>query len=106
MNNPFFDLWKLQSESWRAMCDAQSVVNMRLLGMVGLWDVTAREFSQMIWEKPDALARAFFSMTTALVTGQRPDEIFRSALVPVASATHDNVIRLRKRGPHIPFSGQ
>ena len=81
------------------VAEANAVIAMRLLGMVGLWSVTPAENDRMVSEKLEAFNRSAIAANHAAMSGQRPDQIAAAALKPVRQKTRANSKRLAKRGP-------
>ena len=95
------DIWRLQGQIAMMAFEAQTVVALRILGMMGLWAVTPSENARMVAEKPTAFLQSATAAMTAAANGQRPDQIVTAAVTPIRRRTSANVRRLTKRGPQI-----
>ena len=80
------------------MAEAQAVIAMRMMGMMGVWSVTPTEDGRMISEKVYALTKATTDATKIAMTGGTADQIAAAAIKPIRSATRANARRLGKRG--------
>lgn len=78
----------------RLMVETQTVMTLRLMGMVGFWPVSPGENDRMVFEKGPAFARAQVAMTKAALKGARPDEIFAAGIRPLGRRTGANSRRL------------
>ena len=93
-----YGYWGNAIELTRMMAEAQSVIGMRLMGMAGLWSVTAAEDKRMVAEKVQAMQRASTDATFTLMRGGTPDQITAAAIKPYRQKTRANAKRLGKRG--------
>lgn len=80
------------------MAEANSVIAMRTLGMMGIWSVTPSEDGRMISEKVHAMAKAQSDATRVAMNGGSFDEIAAAAIKPIRNKTRANAKRLGKRG--------
>ena len=80
------------------MVEAQNVIQMRMMGMAGLWSVDSQENSRMVAEKLDAMVQATTNAGNVTMAGGSPDEIAAAAIAPVRNATRANSERLTKNG--------
>lgn len=80
------------------MFEAQSVIQMRLMGMAGLWSVGPQENSRMVTEKMEAIIKSTTDAGQATLRGGSPDEIAAAAIAPMRNATRANSRRLGKKG--------
>lgn len=80
------------------MLEAQSVIQMRLMGMAGFWSVSPQENSRMVTEKMEALIRSTTDAGQATLRGGSPDEIAAAAIAPMRNATRANSERLGRNG--------
>lgn len=80
------------------MIEAQSVIQMRLMGMMGLWSVSPQENSRMVTEKLEAMMQATNDAGEATLRGGSADEITAAAIAPMRNATRANSERLGKSG--------
>lgn len=79
--------------------EAQMVMTMRLMGMIGGWNVTDFETARMLREKPATFGKAARAASEAFWRGEDPVEVMEQALRPVRQTTRANSRRLLKRGP-------
>lgn len=84
------------------LAEAQMVIGMRMMGMMGMWRVLPSENARMSSEKVAAFGQSAIAATTAAMTGKSPAQVAEAALKPVARATKSNVKRLARRGPGKP----
>ena len=77
--------------------EAQAVMTMRMLGMMGLWPVAQKEVDRMLNEKPAALLAAQIRMAKAISHGQSPDAVIATGLKPFRQAPRANARRLKNR---------
>lgn len=80
------------------LLEAQSVIQMRLMGMAGLWSVGPQENSRMVTEKLEAIVKSTTNAGEVTLRGGSPDEIAAAAIAPMRQATRANSRRLSKRG--------
>lgn len=95
--NPL-ELWATGCEAARIGLEANSIVAMRMLGMMGLWKVRDTEVVRMVVEKPAAFAEAWMAGFSAAVSGAAPDGILSASLKPIGRATKSNHRRLSRAG--------
>jgi len=95
------DLWKTGYELWWLTAETQAVMAMRMMGMAGGWSVAKDEDLRMVIEKPEAFGRVVMATMTAVVSGQRPDQIVNAATKPLRHKTRANSKRLARRGPKL-----
>lgn len=95
------DIWRLQGQIAMMAFEAQAVITLRMLGMMGLWAVTPTENARMLSEKPTAFLQSASAAMNAAANGMRPDQIVTAAVTPIRQRTSANVRRLTKRGPQI-----
>lgn len=91
------DFWMLGIRSAQVIAEAQMVIGLRLLGLNGLWPVSASETSRMVSEKAPAFIRSGGSAMTAAMKGRRPDQIVEAALKPIGLKTRSNARRLSRQ---------
>ncbi len=84
------------------LAEAQMIVGMRMLGMMGMWRVSPTENSRMVTEKLVAAQQAALAATRATMAGKPPAVAAALALKPVRRRTRSNVIRLARKGPGKP----
>lgn len=82
--------------------EAQMVISMRLLGMAGMWNVSAGEDRRMVAEKPLAFTRAAMAAWSAAMTGKGPEQIMAASIRPVRRKTRSNARRLGNRAMSRP----
>ncbi|MGR3485777.1 MAG: antifreeze protein [Paracoccaceae bacterium] len=97
MNRHAWELWSTGFALWRLGAEAQTVIGLRMLGMAGLWPVTASENARMISEKGPAFVAAWGKATQAALAGKRPDQIALAAARPLRRRTGANAKRLAGR---------
>lgn len=90
--------WGNAVEMGMMMVEAQSVIQMRMMGMAGLWSVAPTENSRMVTEKLEAMVKATTDAGNVTLRGGSPDEIAAAAIAPMRNATRANSKRLTKRG--------
>lgn len=95
----FGDMWRLGAEMTRLGMEANAVIWMRMMGMAGLWNVSALEDGRMLAEKPEAFRDAGMRAGRAAMGGNAPDRIVSAAIKPLARKAAANRRRLAKRGP-------
>ncbi len=76
------------------LAEAQTVIALRLLGMVGLWPRLANEEMRMVSEKLAAAVEAQSAVLGAALGGASPVAMAEAALHPVRRRTQANVARL------------
>jgi hypothetical protein len=92
----------LSLQTAQMLAEAQMVIGMRMLGMMGMWRVLPSENARMASEKLAAAGAAARASGAALLAGKSPVEVASAALKPVRRRTAANVKRLGKRGPGKP----
>jgi hypothetical protein len=96
------ELIRLQLRTGFMLAEAQMVIGMRMMGMMGLWRVLPSENARMSSEKVSAFGASAVAGSQAMLAGKSPARIAEAALKPVARATKSNVKRLARRGPGKP----
>ncbi|RUS63376.1 antifreeze protein [Pseudorhodobacter sp. E13] len=84
------------------LMEAQAVISMRLMGMMGLWQVSPQENTRMVTEKVEAMVRSATDAGRVTMRGGSPDEITAAAIAPMRRATRANSKRLKKGGLKTP----
>jgi hypothetical protein len=84
------------------LVEAQMVIGMRMLGMMGLWPVTPSETARMSSEKLVAVQKADLAATRAALAGKGLIGVADAALKPIRRRTTSNAKRLARRGPGRP----
>ena len=92
------DYWANAMQVAFVMAEAQGVIAMRLMGMMGVWSVPKTENNRMLNEKMLAFYRASSDVTLAAMAGKSPDVIASLAIRPIRRATRANHKRLTRRG--------
>lgn len=95
----FAQLMATQTQFASMVSEAQMVIALRVLGMLGAWNVAPSENDRMVREKQAAFAKSGSAAFAAAMAGKRPDQIMASAVRPLRSRTRANARRLSKRGP-------
>ena len=90
--------WDNAVEVSLIMIEAHTVINMRLMGMAGLWSVAPQENTRMVTEKLEAMVQASTDAGMVTLRGGSPDEIAAAVIAPIRKATRANAKRLGKRG--------
>ena len=96
MNEYAFGWWGLSIRAVQMMTEAQVVIAYRMMGMAGVWPVSASENARMVSEKVPAFITASGAATAAAMSGKRPDQILEAALRPIGLKTRANSRRLGK----------
>ncbi len=91
-----FELWRLSMRSSRMMAEAQAVIGMRMMGMIGLWPVKPDECTKMLSEKLDAAFEAQGAVLRAAMKGGSGIDMVEAALRPVRRRTRANAARLAR----------
>ena len=81
---------------WVMMTEAQTVIALRTLGMMGVLPASPRENHTMIAEKGPAFVEAALAAGVAVLSGKTPDQIAHAAIRPIARRTGANVKRLTR----------
>ena len=97
------DLWRTNTAFFALAAEAQTVIALRTLGMMGLWNTGPGENQRMVAEKTDAFAKSARATAGAIARGARPDQIAMAGLLPLRHKTRPNVARLTKAGPKSPL---
>lgn len=96
------DMWRTNMAFFSLAAEAQTVIALRTLGMMGLWNTGPGENKRMVDEKTDAFAKSAIATAGAIARGARPDQIAMAGLRPLRHKTRPNAARLTKAGPKIP----
>ncbi|MCB1389979.1 MAG: hypothetical protein KDK12_12690, partial [Rhodobacteraceae bacterium] len=96
------DLFRLSLQTSLMALQAQQVVAMRTLGLMGAWRTRDGEATRMVTEKLDALGEARNGISRAVGQAKSPLVIAQAALAPYARRTSDNHRHLTRRGPGRP----
>lgn len=97
--NPF-QTWASALAFWSMMAEAQTVIALRTMGMMGVLPASPRENHTMLAEKGPAFVESALAAGAAAMAGKSPDQIAQAAIRPIARRTGANVRRLTrpKRG--------
>lgn len=99
---PLSDLMKLSWQMGMMAIEAQTVMTLRTLGMMGLLTPHPLENQRMVAEKGVAFAQSAQAATLAAISGKHPHEVAAAALHPIRRRTRANAARLsraaRKKG--------
>ena len=97
--NPY-QTWRYPFDLWALMVQAQTVIALRTLGMMGVLSAAPRENQTMVAEKGPAFAEAALAAGAAAMMGQNPVKVMQAAIRPLRKRTGANVRRLTrpKRG--------
>jgi hypothetical protein len=95
------DLWRMQAQVGLMITEAQAVIALRTLGVMGLWAVRPSENTRMVSEKPTAFIKSAQAAMAAAAGGKRPDQIVTAAVAPIRRRTSSNARRLAHQGPQI-----
>ncbi len=97
------DFWRAQMAFFSLAAEANTVVTLRTLGMMGLWNTAKDEDSRMVAEKTEAFTKSAFAAAGAMARGARPDQIAMAGMRPLRQKTRPNAARLTKAGPKSPI---
>jgi hypothetical protein len=92
-----YDLTHTSTSMAAMAAEAQMVIAMRTLGFMGFWPMSFGENTQMVLEKPAAMAQAAEEALRATCRGARPDQVLGAALEPIRARTSDNAHRLTRK---------
>ncbi|MCB1399587.1 MAG: antifreeze protein [Rhodobacteraceae bacterium] len=94
-----FAQWRLSMELTRIGIASQTVIALRLAGMMGLWATQPSEVSRMIAEKPRVAAQSVAAATRAALAGEDAHKVMHAGLAPIRRRATANAARLTKLGP-------
>jgi hypothetical protein len=97
------DLWRMQMTFLSLAAEAQTVIALRTMGMLGLWNTSAGENKRMVAEKTEAFTKSAIAAGGAIARGASPHQIALAGMRPLRAKTKPNVARLTKAGPKSPF---
>ncbi|MFN7223862.1 MAG: antifreeze protein [Paracoccaceae bacterium] len=97
------DLMRLSLNTATMLAQAQSVIAMRMMGMVGAWSVSPGENTRMVSEKLRTGMKSGVAAHRSALSGGSATDIAEAALAPVKRATAANARRLGRSGPKHPF---
>lgn len=93
----FPPILSMQMAYFRMLTEAQTVVALRLAGMMGLLPAHPGENSRMVNEKAPAFAEAAWDAWWAASTGAAPDRVAAAWVKPIGRRTRSNARRLSRR---------
>ncbi|MCE6950930.1 antifreeze protein [Cereibacter sphaeroides] len=93
---PIAEMMKLSWQMGLMVAEAQTVMTLRTLGMMGVLTPHPMENQRMVAEKGRAFAQAAQAATAAAMQGKRPDEVAAAALKPIRRRTRANAARLTR----------
>ncbi|MFT3688153.1 antibiotic ABC transporter [Paenirhodobacter sp.] len=79
--------------------EAQTVIAMRMAGMVGLWETPSSEMTRMVVEKAEAAVEAMEASAWAMMAGKTPDKVLKAGMTEIGRYTSRNMTRLSRMGP-------
>lgn len=89
-----FALWRQMN---RIAWDSQTVIALRVAGLMGFLHQDAREPQRMVQEKADAAGEAMSAALRAAARGQPADKVMAAALRPYRRRTSANARRLTSK---------
>ena len=96
------EMIRLSLQTSVMLAEAQMVIAVRMMGMMGLWRVLPSENARMSSEKVAALGEVAMASSKAMMAGKSPALVAEAALKPIRRRTAANVKRLGRRGPGQP----
>lgn len=99
MAHDIFAPWRIAVELARIGLESQTVIALRMAGLMGLWPTDTAELGRMVAEKPRVAAQALGAASRAAQGGAAPDAVVSAALRPIQRRTAANLRRLRKLDP-------
>lgn len=91
-----FALLSLNMQTATLICETQTVMALRLMGMSGTIPARRGENKRMVAEKTPAMIDAYAAATKATLAGKRPDQIMSDAMKPLSRKVRANRKRLMK----------
>lgn len=91
-----FGPWRAGMALWTMMAEAQTVIAIRTLGMMGAIPSSPGERGVMVAEKGKAFAQAALAAGAAAASGKMPLEVAEAALRPIGRTTRANMRRLTR----------
>jgi adenosylmethionine-8-amino-7-oxononanoate aminotransferase len=89
-------MMKLNNSFTNLMMDTHAVMSIRMMDMMGAIPTDADENTKMVSEKGPAFAEAMSALTSAALSGYRPDQIMAAGLEPLQREVSSNRARLEK----------
>lgn len=90
----YAEMMRLSMQMSLMAYEAQTVMTLRLLGLMGVLPARADENSRMMAEKVSAYGTSAQSSARAMVQGRPADEVAMAALRPIRRKTRSNAVRL------------
>ena len=90
-------LWRQSMAMATLMAEANTVMTLRVLGMMGLWNVPRGENNRMVAEKPPAFTESWVGMSRAFWTGKSAETVFNAWARPLTRKARANRKRLSRR---------
>ncbi|MDG1861971.1 MAG: antifreeze protein [Yoonia sp.] len=87
---------KLNASFTTLMMDTHAVMSIRMMGMMGATPAHSDENTRIVSEKAPAFAEAMKALTTAALSGYRPDQIMAAGMEPLQREVSSNRARLEK----------
>ena len=94
--HPAFRLWTLGLKTAWMMTETQTVIALRLWGMVGLWPTSPAETTRMVSEKWPVFLQSAGAAGAAALKGLDPTRVAEEALRPIRRKTRANSRRLSR----------
>ncbi|MFD2740540.1 antifreeze protein [Sulfitobacter aestuarii] len=91
-----FTLFDLNLRMTALMLDTQAVIALRLLAIGGILPARRGENQRMLAEKAPAWNEAWSAATSAMLAGQRPDQVLAASMAPLGRKVRANRKRLSK----------
>lgn len=89
-------LMTLNMQMVSMVCEAQTVIALRVMGMSGVLPARPDENSRMLAEKPTAMIDAYAAGLGAAMAGKSAEQVTRAAMKPLQSTVRANRRRLMK----------
>ncbi|SNX72042.1 hypothetical protein SAMN05878503_11194 [Cereibacter ovatus] len=93
---PLADMMKLSWQMGMMVVEAQTVMTLRTLGMMGVLTPHPQENQRMVAEKGVAFAQSAQAAAMAAMQGKHPHEVAAAALQPIRRRTRVNAARLTR----------
>ncbi|NUB43609.1 antifreeze protein [Fertoebacter nigrum] len=93
------DALRLSAQMGLMTLEAQTVITLRLWGMMGLWNTAPGENRRMIAEKGVAALASGRAAGRSLAAGDEAGHVALAAIAPLRAKTRANARRLAGRGP-------
>ena len=89
-------MMKLNDSFTNLMMYTHAVMSIRMMGMMGAIPTDADENTKMVSEKGPAFAEAMSALTSAALSGYRPDQIMAAGMEPLQREVSSNRARMEK----------